>query len=166
MNMEDRLADARSFALAAHGAQQYGGRHPYSFHLDAVVELLAPFCETAQVIGYLHDVVEDTAVSIDEIKLRFGDEVAECVALVTDEPGANRKERKARTNEKLSSIAAGNELALIVKAADRLANLRQSRGDDSKLAMYRREHSAFRRAVYRPNLCDVLWHEMDEIIAQ
>ena len=56
------LDQARAFALAAHGDQMYGAR-PYSFHLDAVVRLLSPYGIEAQVIGYLHDVVEDTEVS-------------------------------------------------------------------------------------------------------
>ncbi len=57
-------------------------------------------------------------------------------------------------------------MALEVKAADRLANLRMSAGSgsDSKLDMYRREHTAFRQAAYRPGLCDELWQEMDRIL--
>src|SRR6185369_14989980 len=100
------------------------------------------------------------------VRQEFGDRVADCVALVTDEAGVNRKERKARTNEKLSRISGEHELALVVKAADRLANLRMSAGDrsGSKLDMYLREHSTFRQAAYRAGLCDELWQEMDRIL--
>lgn len=58
-------------------------------------------------------------------------------------------------------------LALIVKAADRLANLRESaRGrSGSKLDMYRQEHPAFRAAAYRPGLCDGLWEEIERLLA-
>ncbi|MCZ2343124.1 MAG: HD domain-containing protein [Bacteroidales bacterium] len=163
--MREAVAHAREFAIAAHGDQRYGDQ-PYAVHLDAVVGLLAPFGELAQVIGYLHDVVEDTAVPLDAVRERFGDRVAACVALVTDEPGAHRLERKAKTNAKLSAVAGEDALALAVKAADRLANLRASAGggSDSKLGMYRREHPAFRTAAYRPGLCDELWREMDSIL--
>jgi guanosine-3',5'-bis(diphosphate) 3'-pyrophosphohydrolase len=163
--MDEAVARARMFAVTAHDDQRYGDQ-PYVVHLDAVAGLLAPFGEVNQIIGYLHDVVEDTTVPLDAVRREFGDQVAACVALVTDEPGANRRERKARTNSKLAVVSGENALALIVKAADRLANLRASArgGSDSKLGMYQREHSAFREAVYRPGLCDELWREMNRIL--
>lgn len=163
--MSEAVARAREFAVAAHGDQRYGDQ-PYAVHLDAVAGLLAPFGELAQIVGYLHDVVEDTAVPLDAVRERFGERVAACVALVTDEPGANRRERKARTNAKLAAVPAEDPLALVVKAADRLANLRASAGggSDSKLDMYRREQPGFRAAAYRPGLCEELWREMDRIL--
>lgn len=163
--MNAPVARAREFAVSAHGEQRYGDR-PYSFHLDAVAEILSPFGEEAQVVGYLHDVAEDTPVSLETLRAEFGDRVAKLVSLVTDEMGANRRERKAKSNAKLATVAAEDSLALVVKAADRLANLRASvvGGLDSKLGMYRREHPEFRQSAYRPGLCDDLWREIDVII--
>jgi (p)ppGpp synthase/HD superfamily hydrolase len=163
--MLDALKHARAFAVAAHGDQMYGDQ-PYVVHLDAVA-LLGAFGEPAQIAGYLHDVVEDTAVPLDKVREEFGDRVANWVALVTDEKGVNRKERKARTNAKLAAISGENEMALVIKAADRLANLRASQagGAGSKFDMYRREHAAFREAVYRAGLCDTLWEEMGRILS-
>jgi (p)ppGpp synthase/HD superfamily hydrolase len=159
------VSQARAFALAAHADQRYG-EHPYAYHLDAVAALLAPYGAEAQVIGYLHDVVEDTSVPTNEIRSQFGDLAASCVALVTDVPGANREERKVLTNSKLAAVTGSQELALIVKAADRLANLQMSASSESgsKLEMYRLEHEAFRRAAYRPGLCEGLWQEMNLIL--
>src|SRR5689334_6061458 len=149
--MLDALRHARSFAIAAHGDQMYGDQ-PYIVHLDAVVAVLAAFGDEVQIAGYLHDVVEDTDVPLEKVREEFGDRIADWVALVTDEKGVNRKERKARTNTKLAAISGDDEMALVVKAADRLANLRASKegGAGSKLDMYRREHLAFREAVFRP----------------
>lgn len=163
--MSGAVEKAREFAVRAHGNQRYG-EYPYSYHLDAVAYILTPFGEEAQIAGYLHDVIEDTTTSVSELRQRFGDRIAACVLLVSDEPGSNRKERKVKTNEKLAQVESEGELALLVKAADRLANLRMSVRDNSgsKLEMYRREHSAFRQAAYRPGLCDELWHEMDRIL--
>lgn len=165
--LQDTVVRARTFAIAAHHDQLYGER-PYLHHLDAVAGLLEPFGSAAQVVGYLHDVVEDTSVPLDEIRSQFGALVAECVALVTDVPGSDRQQRKLATNAKLSQIKADDpeRLALIVKAADRLANLRESEGNPvgSKLEMYRREHPAFRNAAFRPGLCDELWNQMDRIV--
>lgn len=158
---------ARTFAIAAHGDQKYG-EHPYSYHLDAVVEILVPYGEPATTIGYLHDVVEDTTVPLDKIRETFGEHVADCVKLLTDEPGADRAIRKALSHAKLAKVKRKQELALIVKAADRLANLRMgiskphlSRG---MLDRYALEHYAFRKAAYRPGLCDELWQEIDGIL--
>ncbi len=161
--MNPAVKKARDFALAAHGDQPYGTQ-PYVYHLDAVADILAPFGDVAQIVGYLHDTVEDTEITIAVIHEEFGTEVADCVALLTDEEGVDRGERKAKTNAKLA--ATSNSLALIVKAADRLANLRESVRDPvgGKLDMYLQEHAAFKNAVYRSGICDDLWVSIDNII--
>ncbi|RBP44450.1 HD domain-containing protein [Roseimicrobium gellanilyticum] len=166
------VARARDFAVQAHGTQQYG-THPYVYHLEQVVHLLKPFGAAAQVIGFLHDVVEDTEMPIESIAEEFGELVGDCVKLLTDSPEGTREEKKARSHAKLAKVPVeqATRLALIVKAADRLANLRHcakgvKSGDPvaaKKLAMYRKEHSAFREAVYRIGLCEDLWEEMEEI---
>ena len=61
------LDKARAFALTAHGSQMYGDR-PYAFHLEAVVSLLSGYGTDAQIVGYLHDVIEDTRVTEDEVR--------------------------------------------------------------------------------------------------
>ncbi len=163
--MEPRTQAARDFAINAHSGQQYG-LHPYSYHLDAVAALVAPFGDDFQIVAYLHDTVEDTATTEEEIEATFGRTIAECVSILTDEPGDNRKARKAKTNAKLASTT--NTLALTVKAADRLANLLECQRDTSggNLQMYRREHQAFREAAYRDGLCDDLWSRIDSVILE
>jgi (p)ppGpp synthase/HD superfamily hydrolase len=159
------LGEARSFALTAHASQRYGDR-PYAFHLEAVVELLSPYGIEAQIVGYLHDVVEDTAVTEDDIRRLFGQRIAECVSLLTDSPGASRAERKAGTYARLATVVGASELALVVKAADRLANVRSCVADQSSglWAVYRREHPSFRQAAYRACLCEPLWVELDALL--
>lgn len=156
---------ARQFAIEAHGDQQYGTR-PYHVHLDAVAELAAEYGETAQVVAYLHDVVEDTPVGLDAIEERFGKLVADCVAILTDEPGDDRATRKRKTYAKMAEVSGELELALIVKAADRLANLLACVADANteKLAVYKGEHSAFEEAAYRRDLCFSLWYQMDKVV--
>ncbi|QDU98971.1 HD domain-containing protein [Lignipirellula cremea] len=162
--MPSSVQTAREFALAAHGSQPYG-QHPYVYHLDAVAELLAPFGEQAQVAAYLHDTVEDTATTLEEIAARFGRPMADCVAILTDEQGETRSVRKAKTNAKLA--ATSNTLALTVKAADRLANLLECHsGACDKLEMYRQEQEAFRKSAWRDGLCDDLWQRIDGIFHQ
>ncbi|MGE3163899.1 MAG: HD domain-containing protein [Planctomycetota bacterium] len=163
--MNSSVVAARAFALAAHGDQRYGD-FPYSYHLDAVASILAPYGEEAQIIGLLHDVVEDTDTGLSEIRACFGSRVADCVALVTDVEGPTREARKALTHAKLATVSGDLELALIVKAADRLANLRMSASSQTggKLDLYRREHAAFRASAHRPGLCDEVWQEIDRIV--
>lgn len=160
------MTSARAFAVAAHGAQQYG-KHPYSYHLDAVAALVEPYGDEAVAVAYLHDTVEDTAVTLAEIEQRFGPHVAACVALLTDEPGTSRKERKAKTYAKLAAAQEALELALLVKAADRLANVRACLADRrlDLLQIYRSEQAAFRTAAWRPHLCQPLWAELDALLA-
>ena len=155
---------AREFALAAHGDQKYGS-YPYEVHLDAVAELARPYGEQAEMIAYLHDVVEDTEVDVGTIAESFGEFIAECVAILTDAPGSDRKERKQKTYARMAGVSGDLELALVVKAADRVANMRAcvADGRSSLLAVYKGEHVTFRAAAFRQNLCGDLWFEMDQI---
>jgi (p)ppGpp synthase/HD superfamily hydrolase len=157
------LDTVRSFAVTAHGAQMYGDR-PYAYHLDAVASLLASYGEEAQVVGYLHDVVEDTATTGADVEALFGKHIAACVLLLTDEPGVNRKERKAKTYAKLALVQGREELALVVKAADRLANVRACIADRKRKLweLYRSEHPVFKQAAYRAGLCEAFWSELDD----
>lgn len=98
------LEKARSFAKRAHENQMYGNE-PYSVHLEAVVGIVKPYGETAQVIGYLHDVLEDTSVTYEQVKDEFGGLIADCVALLTDAPGENRRERKEETYKRMSEVS-------------------------------------------------------------
>jgi len=163
--MTDVVQRARAFAVKAHADQRYGDA-PYVVHLDAVVALLSPYDEAHRVAGYLHDAVEDTPATVAEIEAQFGGPVARWVALLTDEPGSNRKERKAKTYAKLANVVhpGPDSGALVVKAADRLANVRACgcEANANKLAMYRAEHAAFRAAAYHDGLCDALWLELAE----
>jgi hypothetical protein len=60
---------------------------------------------------------------------------------------------------------APEELALIVKTADRLANVRAARSNNPRLlAVYRSEHPAFRPAAWRPSLAVSLWKELDGLL--
>lgn len=167
--MSERVQKAREMAVMAHGQQMYG-THPYVVHLDAVAELVQPFGEDAEVVAYLHDTLEDTGLSPEEVGQTFGRVVLACVEAVTDSKGATRKERKKATYERLGAITAEEpvSLALLVKAADRLANVRScvATENTSLLAMYRGENEAFRTAVLRTGLNSnqAMVAEIDEIV--
>lgn len=98
-----RLAKAYLFAINAHRGQQrkYTGE-PYVLHCFAVADTVRAVggTEDMQIAAMLHDTVEDTAVTIQEVLLEFGMEVALMVHTLTDYytaqkfPNLNRKERK------------------------------------------------------------------------
>ena len=148
---------AREVACEWHGSQRYG-HHPYVKHLDDVAAICRSHSATAEIVAYLHDILEDTKLSAHQLEDIFGRDVRELVEVLTDPPGANRKERKAAAYANLADIGDQSPLAvaLVVKAADRLANVRAcvEDGNDGLLEMYRKEHSAFVRAVRR-----VGWNE-------
>lgn len=161
------ISAARRFARKAHGDQRYGS-FPYIFHLDKVAEILRPYSGKARVLGYLHDVLEDTSTSEKDIHKNFGAHMAHCCHLISDPDGETRAERKAKLHATLASVAAEDAIVLIVKAADRLANVRHClMGENRKLmAMYQAEHADFRAAAYRPGLCDPIWIQLDFAIRQ
>lgn len=158
MRINHTLDLARAFAIDHHAGQKYGC-HPYSHHLDQVAALLEPYGELAQIIGYLHDVVEDTPVTLDQIEREFGHVAAVCIAVLTDEEGASRKERKEKTYKKMAQVSGEAELALIVKVADRIANTQACIDDGlvELLSVYKSEYQAFHQAAFRNGRCDELW---------
>jgi len=154
---------ARQAAAVAHQGQTYE-IFPYTMHLDLVVDVIkrhglsGPFI----VAGYLHDAMEDGALTYSKIKRYFGEKVAEMVLAVTDEIGRNRKEKKTRTLAKI----AGNEDATILKLADRIANVEFGKEFGGKVDMYRKEYRAFRQALYNldhSRACP-LWRDLDVLM--
>lgn len=76
---------ARIFAVERHGDQKYGNDLPYEWHLEKVAALAKRlgYREEIQAAAWLHDVVEDTPTSLDEVCDLFGDTIASIVASVT-----------------------------------------------------------------------------------
>ena len=165
--MSELVSRARAWAIEKHGKQMYG-THPYAYHLGAVADLAAPYGELAEAVAWLHDTIEDAFVTEADVAAEFGDRVARLVVLLTDPVGRDKDDSKRLRNERLAKLQGDDRVALIVKACDRLANLRASAAPGPKseemLAKYRREHPAFREAAFRKGLCEPLWKEIDEII--
>jgi len=164
---------ARDFAAWAHATQRYGDG-PYLDHLDEVAEIvraLRGHTEPMLDAAYLHDVVEDTPVTGNFLSEMFGPVVAVAVNMMTDPDGQNRAERKAALHARLAKLNRAEHsprIALVVKAADRLANVRACVRDGKAdlLRVYAREHAEFRAAAHRPGLCDALWDELDALAVE
>ncbi len=158
------IKKSRDFAVLYHKEQTYGEKKfPYLHHLEDVVLLLKDQNEIIQSLGYLHDVLEDTDASFHDLEINFNHYIAECVSFLSDETGVDRKERKLKTNLKLSLIQPEYYPVLITKAADRLANMTfcYSNRTIKYMKRYAEEYHDFKKAAYRPNLCDSLWINLD-----
>lgn len=122
--LEDR---ARRFAEAAHGAIGQRRRYtnePYVVHPIAVAEIVRGVPHTGEMIAaaLLHDVVEDTPVTLEEVEAEFGVAVASLVEQLTDvsRPGdGNRARRKAIDR---AHAGAGTPAAKTIKLADLIDN--------------------------------------------
>jgi len=161
------LSKAKRFAHLAHAGQMYG-KSPYTKHLQAVATTLVKFGHNSlelRTAAWLHDIVEDTTVTIDIIENDFGRKVADLVWAVTNEKGGkNRKERHAITYPKIKRTPQ----AVILKLADRIANVTQSVKDqDPLLGMYRSEYKDFKDALYVPGQVEEpMWKHLDTLIGE
>jgi len=123
------LEKAFRFALEKHGDQLRDSGEPFVTHLLAVTDLLAEMQmdNVGLVTGLLHDIVEDTGVKLEEIKQRFGEDVARCVDGVTKLrriEKTSREERQAENLRKMLLAMTSDIRVIIVKLADRLHNMR------------------------------------------
>ena len=122
------LHEAYDFAAYAHKDQLRKSGEPYISHPVAVARIVAEELELGAnpvMAAFLHDVVEDCPYSIDEIRERFGYDVAFLVGVVTKQKKAQYDQSKQVDNfrQMLSSVQF-DVRAILVKLADRLHNMR------------------------------------------
>ena len=126
---EALLASAFDFAFQLHQGQFRASGEPYIIHPIAVADLLRDIGASAGVIaaGFLHDVVEDTDVTPEEIEGHFGAEVRALVEGVTKLGGihfTNKTEAQAENLRRMFLAMASDIRVVLVKLADRLHNMR------------------------------------------
>ena len=126
---EALLAAAFDFAFQLHEGQFRASGDPYIVHPVAVADLLRDIGASAPVIaaGFLHDVVEDTDLTADQLEEHFGAEVRALVEGVTKLGGlhfTNRTEAQAENLRKMFLAMASDIRVVLVKLADRLHNMR------------------------------------------
>jgi len=131
----EAIARALDYATQAHGEQRRASGEPYIIHPVAVAETLAEWgldYETV-IAALLHDVVEDTEATLEQVKAEFGPKVAELVDGVTKmrlssspRPAADsaRFEASNENLRKLLLATAKDPRVILMKLADRLHNMR------------------------------------------
>ena len=124
----ERIKDAFAFAQEKHAPQKRKSGEPYIIHPIAVALIAAEELklDTSSVItAFLHDVVEDTDVTIDEVRERFGSDVASLVDIVTKKKKEQYNTTKQGDNYKQLLDSLHYDIrALMIKLSDRLHNMR------------------------------------------
>ncbi len=123
------IRSAWQFCVQQHEGQKRASGEPYIIHPLEVAQVLAEMKmdSTAIAAGLLHDAVEDTDVSTEEIARRFGDQVAHIVDGVTKLDRikfANKEDQQAENIRKMLLAMVTDIRVVIIKMADRLHNMR------------------------------------------
>lgn len=124
-----KIITAYEFAAKAHDGQFRSSGQPYIIHPLAVAYILLELGMDTDTIcaAMLHDVVEDTPVTLEEVKKRFGQDVAMLVDGVTklnQVPIFNKEEQQAENVRKMLLAMSQDIRVIIIKLADRLHNMR------------------------------------------
>jgi (p)ppGpp synthase/HD superfamily hydrolase len=159
-------ADAIGFVIDAYdGVVPHPGKGPP--HGQAVADILRDTgADTpTQLVGLLHDVVEDTPRTVDDVRRRFGAQIAEMVDALTEDGDIARDEHRKRALR--SKIAAAGPPVVDVAVADKIATLRHARitgarPSPRKLRHYRQTLSVALAAGATPELCRQLQDLLDD----
>jgi (p)ppGpp synthase/HD superfamily hydrolase len=121
------VSEAAEFAARRHSGMQRKGRgnEPYVNHLAEVANLLATATDgtDAELVaaGWLHDTIEDTDTTREEVAQKFGERVAALVVEVTDDMSLPKEERRQKQIENAPHKSSG---AKLIKIADKISNIR------------------------------------------
>jgi (p)ppGpp synthase/HD superfamily hydrolase len=169
MAKKTAIDKAKELAADAHADQKHGTR-PYIMHLWEVADTVKKYSylvpesehESLIVAAFLHDIVEDTSVTIEEIIGQFGSHVGTLVELVTNKPGVNRAARHEATYH----LIAGNQGATFLKLCDRIANVSHTIAVSDKkfFKMYSKEHNAFKAIMHKPGIFEDMWRDLDALM--
>jgi len=124
------LDRAIEFAVRAHaGTERRGKGFPYIVHPMEAMEIVATMTSDQELLAAaaLHDTVEDTPVTLAEIRAQFGDRIAELVAAESDAQVEGESETdtwRARKLAGLKRLSSASRDAKIVALGDKLSNMR------------------------------------------
>ena len=121
---------AVNFAVKAHsGTERRGKGFPYIIHLMEAVEIVATITPDQELLSaaMLHDTVEDTPVTVEDLRKEFGDRVASIVEAESDVHNEGESEHESwhrRKQEAIDRLTAAPMEAKIVALGDKLSNMR------------------------------------------
>lgn len=161
MFSQDKYLKALNFAANAHGEQKTPHGLPYLTHLVAVAMEVLHACQESQIedkkadiaisIALLHDTMEDTDVTYDDLYSTFGPEVAEGVDALTKDKSLPKKEQMA---DSINKILTQSYEIQMVKLADRITNMQKppKTWDGQKIFNYHKEAKFIHSCLKNCNL--------------
>jgi GTP diphosphokinase / guanosine-3',5'-bis(diphosphate) 3'-diphosphatase len=125
----DLLLRAYRYSARAHTGQKRRSGEDYVVHCVQVARILADLQldSTTIAAGLIHDVVEDTEITVQDVEREFGPEIAQIVdglTKIATLPSASKEERQIETYRKLLLSVAKDARVIMIKLADRLHNMR------------------------------------------
>ena len=164
-----KYIDAVKFSAWRHALNSYDNG-PYYIHFEDLEQVLKDHGEDDEesaIMCYLHDSIEDGGVSYNDIKKRFGKDVAEVVYLCTDNKGRNRDARKNQAFYDELKSSEYRLQATKIKVADRIANARRSIENKHLMGdRYKKEYSHFKEELFISGHIDSMWKELDKLMEQ
>ncbi len=127
--MSNVVDKARRYASKAHASIDQRRKYtndPYIVHPQAVADIVSsvPHTEEMLAAAWLHDTVEDTSTTLDDINSHFGPQVAELVGMLTNVSLACEGDRIEKKNLDRQHCAKASPAAKTIKLADLIDNLR------------------------------------------
>jgi GTP diphosphokinase / guanosine-3',5'-bis(diphosphate) 3'-diphosphatase len=164
----DLVSDAFAFACAHHDGQLRKSGEEYIYHPWGVAKICARLQQPPIVLAaaLLHDVVEDTDATSDELQSRFGDEVRLLVDGVTKLSRiqfASREEAEAENYRKMILSMAQDIRVIIIKLADRLHNMRTLSylGKQKQIAKAKETLEVYAPIAHRLGIHSIKWELED-----
>ena len=166
-----KIREAYDFIMAKHAGQLRRSGEPYYHHLIEVAYILAKLQSGPKTIaaGFLHDVVEDTDTTIEDIRKNWGEEVASIVDSLTKIQRLKlskitAEEFEAEDHRKIFLGMAKDIRVILIKLADRLHNMRtlEALSPERQLALSKETMDVFVPIAHRLGL-DVMKSELEDL---
>ena len=162
------LLRAYRYSARAHTGQKRRSGEDYVVHCVQVARILADLQldSTTIAAGLIHDVVEDTAITVPDVEREFGPEIAQIVDGLTkigNLPFTSKEERQAETYRKLLLSVARDARVIIIKLADRLHNMRTLdwMPEDKKRIIAQETRDIYAPLAHRFGMAKVRWELED-----
>ncbi len=169
----------RTFVAFKHAEiDQMHGKRPYICHVDEVVDVVNTFGYNyfpyagfnLLVIDtcFMHDLIEDTKTTKEDLLEDFNPITVNAVVHCTDVDYGNRKKNKIESNirfSKLNPEIVEERIALIAKPSDLYSNMKYALDIKAVrfVKLYVDEYKPLKAALYREGVCDVIWEELDKL---
>lgn len=166
--MSNVVDKARRYASKAHASIDQRRKYtndPYIVHPQAVADIVSsvPHTEEMLAAAWLHDTVEDTSTTLDDINSHFGPQVAELVGMLTNVSLACEGDRIEKKNLDRQHCAKASPAAKTIKLADLIDNLRSLVTHDPDFAKTYLIEKRLMLAVLKEGDA-TLWRQVEHII--